>query len=284
MPKHFSRCLALVLLCALLMLGGCSQTEKDPNVCSVPILMYHHLDSEGNGDTIISVENFERQIRAIAEAGYTAVSVQELIDFVHRGGELPDKPVCITFDDGYESNFSLAAPILEKYGMKATVFCIGWSFGKDTYKDTGCPIFPHFTIQQAREMCDKGLFTIQSHSWDMHQSEKYETGAARSCISPLEGESDEAFAEALRADCEKQKEYFIENGFSAPEALAYPRGTYSELSETVLHEQCGILATFTIEPGGKNVLERGKPESLYLLYRYNITDDISNKALLGYLK
>lgn len=284
MPKHFYCCLALLLLCALLMLGGCSREEKDPNVRSVPVIMYHHLDSAGNGGTIISAANFERQIRAIAEAGYTAVSVQEMIDFVHRGGELPDKPVCITFDDGYESNFTLAAPILEKYGMKATVFCIGSSCGKDTYKDTENPIIPHFSMQQAHEMLDKGLFTLQSHTWDMHQSAQYETGAARSCICPLDGESDGDFAEALRADCEKQKEYFVSNGFPAPEALAYPGGIYSELAESILHGQCGILATFTTEEGGANILERGKPESLYLLYRYNLMDSISNESILEYLK
>ena len=91
-------------------------------------------------------------------------------------------------------------------------------------------------------------------------------------------------AEAFRADCEKQKEYFVSNGFPAPEALAYPGGIYSELAESILHGQCGILATFTTEEGGTNILERGKPESLYLLYRYNLMDSISNESILEYLK
>lgn len=274
----------LILLCAALTLGACGIAEQSKSVRSVPVLMYHHLDAEGNGGTVISVENFESQIRVLAQAGYTPVSVREMIDFVHSGGELPKKPVCISFDDGYESNFTLAGPILEKYGMKATVFCIGSSIGKSTYKDSGEPITPHFSMQEALEMSERGTFSLESHSWDMHQSEKLESGTARTCIQPLDGETDEAFAAAVKADCEKQRRYFTENGFPAPEALAYPLGAYSELSEKVLHSDCGILATFTTDPDGTNTLERGRPESLYLLHRLNMTDGVSADALLDYLK
>lgn len=285
-------CTVTALLCAVLLLCSC-EAESNPTPSTevtvtpvqsvnVPVLMYHHLDDKGNGGTVISVENFELQIRAMAEAGYTAVTVQEMIDFVHRDGELPEKPMCITFDDGYESNFALAAPILEKYGMKATVFCIGSSFGRDTYKDSGKPIIPHFSAQEAADMQSRGIFSIQSHSWDMHQSEKYESGTARSCIRPLNGETDEEFATALKSDCEKQRRYFEENGLTAPEALAYPLGVHSELSETVLHD-CGILATFTIDPDGANTLERSRSESLFLLHRLNMTDGVSEDELLEYL-
>lgn len=274
----------LTLLCAALVLGSCSPDEQNASGKNVPVLMYHHVSAEGNGGTIISTEGFERQIRALSEAGYTPVSVQEMIDFVHRGGELPEKPVCISFDDGYESNFSLAGPILEKYGMKATVFCIGSSMGKSTYKDSGEPIIPHFSAQEALEMSKKGTFCIQSHTWDMHQSEKFESGAARTCIRPLAGETDNAFAAALKADCEKQRQYFTGNGLPVPEALAYPGGVYSELSEEVLHKDCGILATFTVDSNGTNTLEPGKPESLYLLHRLDMTDSVSADDLLDYLK
>lgn len=85
-----------------------------------------------------------RRSRALSEAGYTGVSFDELQAYVLRGAPLPEKPVVITFDDGYESNYTLAYPILQKYGMKATIFAIGVSFGTDHYKDTDYAITPHF--------------------------------------------------------------------------------------------------------------------------------------------
>ncbi len=133
-------------------------------------------------------------------------------------------------------------------------------------------------------MSRRGTFSLESHSWDMHQSERLESGTARSCIRPLDGETDEAFTAALKADCEQQRRYFTENGFPAPEALAYPLGVYSELSEEVLHTECGILATFTTDPDGTNALERGRPDSLYLLHRLNMTDGVTAAALLEHLK
>lgn len=77
----------------------------------VPILMYHHLSEDVTNSEMVSPEQFEAQIRALSEAGYTGVSFDELQAYVLRGEPLPEKPVVITFDDGYRSNYTLAYPI-----------------------------------------------------------------------------------------------------------------------------------------------------------------------------
>lgn len=272
-------CIILLAMCFLTVLGGC-RAEPEVTQCTVPVLMYHHVADVGNGSTTVSTPRFEAQIKALADAGYTAVSVQEMIDFVYNGGSLPEKPVCITFDDGYESNLTLAAPILEKYGMTATVFCIGSSVGKDTYKDTGTPIYPHFSLEQAREYVDKGVISIQSHTYDMHQSVQLDQEPVRVSAIAFDGESDAEFSAALTDDCKKQAELFAAAGYAAPTVFAYPGGRYSEVSEQVLHGQ-GMLMTFTTDTDRENVLVRGVPESLYLLCRFNITDEQSPEVLLG---
>ena len=75
---------------------------------NVPVLMYHHIDEEGNDDVNISSELFEAQMAALAEEGYTAVFPDDLAAYVYEGKALPDKPVVITFDDGYLSNYEYA--------------------------------------------------------------------------------------------------------------------------------------------------------------------------------
>lgn len=163
--------------------------------------MYHHLSEDVTNSEMVSPEQFEAQIRALSEAGYTGVSFDELQAYVLRGEPLPEKPVVITFDDGYRSNYTLAYPILQKYGMKATIFAIGVSFGTDHYKDTDYAITPHFGAAEAAEMTASGLISIQSHTYDMHQWPPYETGSAvRENILQLSSESEEAYVQALTED------------------------------------------------------------------------------------
>ena len=66
----------------------------------VPVLMYHHIDQEGNDSTAMTPALFEAQIAALAQAGYTAVFPDDLAAYVNQGKALPDKPIVITFDDG----------------------------------------------------------------------------------------------------------------------------------------------------------------------------------------
>ena len=144
-----------------------------PQFTEVPILMYHHLveepDDPAIGQDTLWVGQFRRQLELLRKEGYHTVSIEQLIAFATRGEPLPDKPVCLTFDDGYSSTYELAFPLLKEFEMKATVFVIGVSVGKNTYKDTGLPMTPHFTWEQAREMADSGLVSLQSHTYDMHQ-------------------------------------------------------------------------------------------------------------------
>ena len=74
--------------------------------------MYHHLDEQGDGNATVSAEGFRRQMELLKTEGYTPISLQQLADF-SQGGKLPEKPVLITFDDGYTSNYMLAYPILQ---------------------------------------------------------------------------------------------------------------------------------------------------------------------------
>lgn len=249
--------------------------------CELPVLMYHHIAEEGDGGVTISAECFEEQIAALSEGGYTAVSLEDLYAYVEEGTPLPDKPILITFDDGYESNYEIAWPILEKYDMKAVIFTIGVSVGKDTYKDTGTAITPHFSYEEAREMVASGTISIQSHTYDMHQSAQLDEAPARTSAVPLEGESEEAYMEAFLSDME-QSISEIEEGVGEPvTAMAYPNGEYTTLSQALCAE-LGLKATFTTE-ARTNVLIKGLPQCLYGMGRYNV-EEISGEALLDLIQ
>ena len=257
--------------------------SQDEISTQVPILMYHHLSEDVTNSEMVSPEQFEAQIRALAEAGYTGISFDELQAYVLRGEPLPEKPVVITFDDGYRSNYTLAYPILQKYGMKATIFAIGVSFGKDHYKDTDYVITPHFGAAEAAEMTASGLISIQSHTYDMHQWPPYETDSAvRENILQLPGESEESYVQALTEDFTRSRA-LLEGATGQPvDVLAYPAGQYSTLAQVTL-QSLGVHVTLSTNPG-VNTVVKGLPQTLYAMLRFGITEDISPEALLDMIR
>ena len=247
----------------------------------VPILCYHAVtdDPAQAGEYTITAGAFEAQIRALAEAGYQGVTPEELIAYVREGTPLPEKPVLITFDDGYENNYTLAYPILKKYGMKAAIFAVGATFGADHYKDTGYAITPHFGAEEAREMADSGLISIQSHTYDFHEWAPYEPdGRARSNLLPLEGEDEWEYAALLSDDFARSRAQLEEATGRAVTSLAFPGGEHCELAEAVLR-LAGVELTVTTRAGG-NTIVRGLPQSLYCLNRYYMSDANSPEDML----
>lgn len=252
----------------------------------VPILMYHHLvpdEEEIQGDTI-HIGQLQEELSMLREQGYETVTMQEVIDFAEGNGDLPKKPVCLTFDDGYLSNYELGFPLLKEFDMKATIFVIGATFGnKEYYKDTEFRITPHFGTEEMTEMADSGLVLFQSHSFDMHQWPPFEAGdRIRNNILPLEGESDEEYAAAVTEDFTRSKKELEAVTGQKVEAFAYPGGKYCERSEELL-ASLGVKATLTIEHG-KNLIQRGKPETLRLLKRFYIADSTTTEVFQSWLE
>ena len=73
---------------------------------TLPILMYHGLTEEPSkvNDYFILAEDFEKDLKWLHDHGYTSVSFGQLADYAEKGSRLPEKPVLITFDDGYYNN------------------------------------------------------------------------------------------------------------------------------------------------------------------------------------
>lgn len=262
-------------------LSPAQPAETNRTETAVPILLYHNIaDEEGSTPAAL----FEEHLLTLTEAGYHTVTLAQLEDYVYHGTPLPEKPICITFDDGYESNYALAYPLLKKYNMSAAIFYIGWSVGKDTYKQTDRPIFTHFDFDEAREMRDSGLILFGSHTYDMHQTEEYEpNGAARPSVAPLESENEDGFAAALKNDLRLfAAQYETEFG-SSVSYFSYPHGVYSPLSERILAD-AGFKITLSTDYEGRNVLVCGLGQTLRAMYRCTVPETASGESVLSMLR
>ena len=163
-PRWRLRLILLVLLLAIPFLLAspkpmtASMVADSENGTKVLVLNYHKVDNMNISLSVLP-EDFDRQMKYLSENGYHTITPDELYDSLAGNAELPENPVLITFDDGYEDNYQNAYPILKKYDFKATVFVISSFLG----------VYPNYlTWDQAREMDENGI-SIQSHTVD-HKS------------------------------------------------------------------------------------------------------------------
>ena len=265
----------VILILALIFSVPASAQSGD--TVAVPVLMYHSV-SDGDEYVVISPENFRKHLEAIKENGFTPVSLDELIRYVDYGFPLPSNPVCITFDDGYLDNYTNAFPMLKEFGFKATIFAIVSSVGKETYKNTSYEITPHFSYDQAREMIDSGLISVQSHTYDMHQSTRFESGPARETVLRFENEGLMDYITRFRGDLLAAKT-ILETELEKPlVGFAYPLGKYNAVTDYILKSN-GVRVTMATSTG-MNYIKAYDKNSLYNLNRYNVYNGVSSEQLI----
>lgn len=226
----------------------------------VPVLMYHSVLKNANGNKyIITPESFESDLKFLTKNGYTTIVVQDLIDYVYEGAQLPEKPVMLTFDDGHYNNYSYVYPLLQKYNAKAVISIVGAYTDNYTKNPDPNPNYAYLSWDEARFLSDSGYFEIQNHTNNLHSLDKGRIGCKKK-----RGEGAEAYRSMLAADIGSLQKKCEEHIGSAPTAFTYPFGGISDASLDVIRE-LGFKASFSCEEG-MNELER-KPEQLYMLKR-----------------
>jgi peptidoglycan/xylan/chitin deacetylase (PgdA/CDA1 family) len=217
----------------------CSPSDSDTVAVKksfIPVLLYHHLAPESEGKhltngAIVTVEEFSLQMRWLHVNGYETITVSELAGLLLDGKAFPEKTVCITFDDGYDSVGVHAAPIMERLGLRGTVFVIGEMVGK-----LG-PQFGHLSWEDISVLSEKGVFEFQNHTYSAHRLN--EEG------KPEILDWDE---ERILKDIKALNNEFIVHGISEPEAIAYPYGAYNDTVLSAVRKS-GLKFGFTVEHG-----------------------------------
>lgn len=150
--------LALLVVCFLLF--SCVSVSATSHI---PVLLYHDLQLTYTSDkaaTTITPQKFEEHITTLLKNGYTPVSFEDAYNASLGMFSMPAKPVIISFDDGYDTNYKYAFPIIQKYNVKATIFVVAKTVGK--VLDTSV----HFGWNEAKTMQQSGLVNIQSHTFE----------------------------------------------------------------------------------------------------------------------
>lgn len=186
-------------------------------IAGVPVLNYHAVNDEKCSPLVVTVPHFAEQMKYLHTHGYHTITMDELYAYLVDGKPLPDKPIVLTFDDGYTDNYTHAFPILQQYGFKATLFMVADSIGQPRF----------LTAQQLLDMDAHG-FAVESHTYT-HRN-----------MTTLQGP-------ALREDLIKGR-IVLESLLGHPvRYLAYPQGFNNEDVQRATLDG-GYRLAFTVSP------------------------------------
>lgn len=91
---------------------------------AIPVLMYHHVNPHQGDLVTLTPREFEGQLRYLKEKRYRSLFLEDLVRFLKGEATFPERTVVLTFDDGYLDNWVYAFPLLARYEIKATLFCV----------------------------------------------------------------------------------------------------------------------------------------------------------------
>lgn len=223
-----------------------AQPWQIPEGIDVPVLMYHGVSDTpwGMTDLFVSPKDLEAQLAYITENGYTPIWFEDL-----PLADTVEKPVILTFDDGYLDNYTDLFPLLQKYRVKATVFVVTGSVGHN----------PNFlTQEQVREMSDSGLVSIQNHTV---------THPYLNTLTP----------EQQRWELEQaQKDLYAMTG-KVPTVFCYPSGRYDTDTLALVQEYFSMA----VKMNGNRYRTGEDP---YLVDRYYISHGDGVGAVAAYIQ
>ncbi|MFD4526390.1 polysaccharide deacetylase family protein [Streptomyces sp. NPDC058470] len=183
----------------------------------VPILMYHSIAREPNDATrelSVTPDDFAQQMALLDAQGFTPVDTAQLAASWRTAGPLPERPVLVTFDDGYEGVHRHGLPVLAKYGFAATLFVsTGWLRGA---YDTGGSLDTMLDWDQVRRLA----------------AEQVEIGGH----SHTHPQMDQLSEDALRFEVRRCREIITGELGTRPASFAYPYGYSSRRVREAVRE------------------------------------------------
>lgn len=236
-------CLSLVFA----MFTSNAQAFEFEDNTKIPILMYHDLttDEDDTDSMTITIERFEEDMAFLSLYGYTPLLAEDLVAISSGEMEMPSRPVMITFDDGYATNYTLGYPIIEEYGMKATVSVIT-SHMKDD-EGNGYPDSLHWTQIQA--LYESGIIDIGLHTHRLHNEEidGMQYVDQPNGIQRKEDETLEEYNERVGTDIKtgvEMLEYYLGEDYQV-NYFSYPFGATDSWFQPILDENGITVSTTT---------------------------------------
>lgn len=213
----------LLVIPQFLTFPGTANAEESEEI---PVLLYHRVVEEPSNEwTDTSIEAFEQQLEYLNENGYTTLTADQYVDILEGKAEAPENPILLTFDDATPDFITTVLPRLQAYDMNAVLFVISDWIGGDY----------SMSEEQLQSLVGNPNVSLENHS-KTHDEEVWGTdGSVRSEITKEEAETE--IAEASN--------YLKKVSGEAPVLMAYPYGSYNDITKEV-NEENGIKYAFKV--------------------------------------
>ncbi|WOO38058.1 polysaccharide deacetylase family protein [Anaerocolumna sp. AGMB13020] len=209
----------------------------------LPIVMYHDIKKSNSGKDIIHPNEFESDLKYLKENNYTSITMEDLLGYVYEDKPLPEKPIMLTFDDGYLTTYRYAYPVMQEYDMKIVLSIIGKSTDDFTRVGDDHLEYAHLTWPLLNEMLESGLIEIQNHTYNLHKTHSGRIGSKQK-----KGESLEEYEKVLTEDLMKLQQEIIEMTGITPTTFTIPYGEYSDDTIEII-KKLGFKAALTCDYG-----------------------------------
>jgi peptidoglycan/xylan/chitin deacetylase (PgdA/CDA1 family)/glycosyltransferase involved in cell wall biosynthesis len=134
---------------------------------SIPVLMYHRItgnQASGSAHGIwVTADQFTTQLHSLRSRGFETITFRDYDRFLLGQGRLPRRPVILTFDDGYEDNYTIAFPLLRSSGCRAVIFAVTDKKRRMNFWDTDEPTATLLSSGHLQEL-DRSGMEIGSHT------------------------------------------------------------------------------------------------------------------------
>ena len=239
---------ALVLILAFLTI---QYSFLIPAKKGLPILMYHKISIDVSDRLTVRYTDLEKQFHCLSQNKYTSLSFSELKNFYDKKEPIPSKSVIITFGDGYLNNKTYLLPLLEKYGLKATIFLPLSHLGKINVWDSGNE--PLMDLDTIKEIGELSFIELGIHSF-AHQNYK------NLSISQID------------EDLTRCDEFLLASRLNAVKVLAYPYGGTHRKNPGMNQQMKEILAGHNYWFGLRigNRINNPALKDIYELFRIDI--------------
>jgi peptidoglycan/xylan/chitin deacetylase (PgdA/CDA1 family) len=209
----------------------------------VSILIYHDIDNKRQGGVTISTSLFKKQLLFLKGKRFTFITYQQYKQFL-TGSEVPPNAVLVTFDDGYESYYTNAYPILKSMSVPSVQFVI-----TKRLKNPQRNYIPSLSENEIRDITTKeDLVEVQTHTDNLHSKQNnnaYLTN--RLIINGLE-ETELDYEQRVVSDIRKSISSLRGLQDYPVDSLAYPFGIYSPKAIDLI-KQSGIQFAYTVQSG-----------------------------------
>lgn len=258
------------VICCLFFPASVAKAEEEST--PLPILMYHSVSTTQKGVYFVTPRQLENDLVELKRRGYNFVTIQAVKAYLNGEGDLPKKPVLITFDDGHYDNLYYGLEILKKQGAKAVVNVIGCFSEYSSTHEKDHPEYSHLTWEEIAYLAKTGVFEVGSHTYKMHAYKP------RFGIKRMRGESLEDYRQALNEDLNLIDRALLEKSGVYPVCFAYPFGAYDDESAKIVQSRYDAIFTcYEVV----NRLKKGDRAKLSKLYRINRDGTLTTQAFLN---